>query len=177
MIVGITGLNCSGKSTACKFLKDLGFQSISLSDYIRKECHRRGLESSRNNMIWVGNEIRTNFGSAELTRRAVKDFKKENIVVDSIRNIHELAEFKKLENFLLLSIDSPIEIRYQRSLLRNRIEDVDTLDEFRAKEKEEMSDNENAQQLHKIIEDADYIIINDSEMNELMENIRNVLEL
>ena len=58
IIIGFTGRNGSGKTTACEMLGAKGFQYLSLSDAIREEAKRRGLAEERENLIALGNELR-----------------------------------------------------------------------------------------------------------------------
>jgi dephospho-CoA kinase len=47
MIIGLTGKNGSGKTEVSEYLKNRGFEYHSLSDEIRNEIRRRGLEITR----------------------------------------------------------------------------------------------------------------------------------
>ena len=58
MILGFTGKNAAGKTEACNYLASKGFAQCSLSDIIRDELSRAGLEPTRENMIKKGNELR-----------------------------------------------------------------------------------------------------------------------
>ncbi len=58
MIIGLVGRNAAGKGEAANYLKSKGFVYYSLSDAIREEAAKRGLEHSRDNLINLGNELR-----------------------------------------------------------------------------------------------------------------------
>ena len=58
MIIGLTGRNAAGKGAAADFLKSKGFTFHSLSDVIREEVKRRGLELTRDALIATGPELR-----------------------------------------------------------------------------------------------------------------------
>lgn len=51
LVVGLCGLNGSGKSTVSEVLKKEGFYYRSLSDAIRDEVAARGEEATRENLI------------------------------------------------------------------------------------------------------------------------------
>ena len=66
MIIGLTGTNAAGKSTLLNFLISKGFNNFSLSDIIREELVKRGIEISRQNLIDIGNEMRAKYGASIL---------------------------------------------------------------------------------------------------------------
>jgi Dephospho-CoA kinase len=72
MIIGITGNIGAGKDTFAQHLVVKGFIHISLSEFIREEVVKRGLEMSRENLHNISNEMRKNFGADILARMAIK---------------------------------------------------------------------------------------------------------
>ena len=57
MIIGLTGSYCSGKDTVADYLVNKkGFSHISLSDIIRQELQKAGIEPTRENLINNGKE-------------------------------------------------------------------------------------------------------------------------
>ena len=61
MIIGLTGKNAGGKGEVANYFKTKYFIYYSLSDIIREEATKRGLEHSRDNLIKIGNELREKF--------------------------------------------------------------------------------------------------------------------
>ena len=88
-------------------------------------------------------------------------------VIDSIRNPSEVECLRKEKEFILLAIDAPVELRYERVKRRGRQESVSSLEEFRKKEKEEMTDSEKGQQLHSCMKMTDFVIMNDGTLEHL----------
>ena len=82
-------------------------------------------------------------------------------IIDSIRNPSEIEYWRRQEDFVLLAIDAPVEVRYRRALARGRNESAATLEEFTAKEDEEKTRDRNAQQLETCMRMADFVIQND----------------
>ena len=175
MVVGLTGPNASGKGEAATFLASRGFSVRSLSDVVRDEATRRGLDHSRDNLIRVGVEMRTRHGPGALARRVLPRLK-GRAVVDSIRNPGEVAVLRKLPRFLLLGIDAPQALRFRRSLLRGRIGDGATLEEFARKEELENSKTRAGQQLLATLAQADIVIDNDGTIEDLRRKVREALE-
>jgi len=174
MIVGLTGKNAAGKGETAKYLQKKGFIYYSLSDVIREEATKRGIEYSRDNLIKLGNELREKFGSSylakEINKKIISDKKKFNkifFVVDSIRNPYEARELMENKDFILVGISAPIELRFERLLKRNRLGDAKTLDEFKQQEQRENLKKDTNQQLDETFKLAEVTIINDNSLEEL----------
>ncbi len=179
-VIGITGTNASGKDTVAEYLvQKYGFKNYSLSDEIRFELTKRGLEHTRDNMIRVGNEIRENFDANELAIRTVKRIKEdgfEEVTITSIRNPAEIEEIKKnFSNFKLIFVDAPIELRYERSMSRGRVGDGESLADFSAKEALEMDGGEKGQRLIVCSKLADFTITNDGNLEILFEKTEKII--
>ena len=161
MIIGLTGTNASGKGTVAEYLvKEKKFKYFSLSDILREECEREGLEPTRETLIRLGIKMRSEYGPAVLASRII-DKITGSCVVDSIRNVAEAQELRKLPDFILVGVDAPVDIRFKRAELRKRTGETLTLEDFIRKEEEENGSEESAQQLGKCMELADKVIIND----------------
>ncbi len=173
-LIGLTGTNGSGKTEAAEFFQRMGFSRFSLSDEIREELRVRGETPSRDNMIRVGNELRERFGADILARRVMEKIS-GRAVVDSIRNPEEVRFLKGNRGFILLALDAPLELRYHRIKLRGRDESASTLEEFAAKEREEMAGTANGQRLKTCLEMADVLIINDGSLADLARKLEALL--
>jgi dephospho-CoA kinase len=164
-IIGLTGTNGSGKGEAAKFFMSHGYAYVSLSDLIREELRQKNQETSRDNLIRMGNHLRKTFGADILARRIMEQVRGKTII-DSIRNSNEVEYLQSQEGFILLAIDAPPDVRYTRVMSRGRDESVQTLEEFKAKEKEEMSGSDLGQQLQRCMQMADHLIVNDGSLEE-----------
>ena len=174
MIIGLTGKNASGKGKVVSYLKQKGFSSSSLSDEIRLELKLRGEEESRENLIRVGNELRTKEGPATLAVRVAKRVKMP-YVIDSIRNPSEVEELRKIPGFKLMVVSAPPKVRFDRAMARGRSEGAETFEEFQKIEEMENSNNPNSQQLNNTEGLADIELINDSGFEELHKKIDELL--
>lgn len=177
MVIGLTGPNASGKGEAAGYLKSKGFEYISLSDILREEAGHRGIEPSRENLIKLGNEMRSENGPSILASLSIKKLKdKGSYIIDSIRNPGEIETLRKIKGFRLVGIDAPVEIRFKRCLDRKRPGDPKTLSEFIEKEEKENIDRAANQQLGKCLKLADKIIINDSTLENFYKIIDETIE-
>lgn len=185
MIIGLTGKNAAGKGEIAKHLQSKGFVYFSLSDALREEAAKRGLEHSRNNLINLGNELRKTYGNSVLAKRInekIEELKaqgKTDFVIDSIRNPGEIEELRKNEGFLLVGVVTDEKIRFQRLLKRGRIGDAASFEEFQEQEQRENNNEASGQQLDKCLAMADKHISSNGtideankEFDEWMESIK-----
>lgn len=179
IIIGLTGRNASGKTTAGEMLTAKGFQYLSLSDAIREEAKTRGLPVVRENLIALGNELRERHGPgalAELTKAKMQPDR--NYVVDSIRHPAEVAALRAASgSFSLFHIFAPLEVRFQRAQARGRAGDAQTLQEFVIQEEREFaSSNAAAQQLLETERLANRRIDNDGTLDEFSARLATALK-
>jgi len=116
-IIGITGPFGSGKTTAASFFETKGFRKITLSSFLEEQLRISNKEISRKNLQDLGDLWRDKEGSGILAKKALEFVDSENIdkvVIDGIRNLGEIEEFRKLENFILLGIFADRDIRFER---------------------------------------------------------------
>ena len=98
----------------------------------------------------MGNALRRADGPGALAIRASKTLEAGTpSIVDSIRNPEEVRVLRDSGlPFVLVRVDAPAEVRYERLVARGRIGDVSSLEEFEAQEKRELeSDDPTTQQL------------------------------
>jgi dephospho-CoA kinase len=96
-------------------------------------------------------------------------------VVDSIRSPGEVAVLRTLKRFVLLGVDAPIALRFERSVRRGRTGDGATLDEFAANEARENTASESGQKLNETLALADRVVRNDGSLEVLRERTRRLL--
>ena len=179
MFLGFTGPNAAGKGEAIQYLVEKKkFIAFSLSDIIREEARRRGLDVSRENLILVGNDLRAKEGASTLAKRTAAKIKNmPQAVVDSIRNPAEILELKaQLKDFKLIGVTARPEIRFERAKKRGRLGDGATLEEFIRQEELENSSDANSQQLAKCFDRADYRLDNSGTVQDLYAQIDALLE-
>jgi len=173
-LIGLTGTNGAGKGEAAAFFRARGYAYASLSDILRDELRARGLEVTRDNLIRLGNELRQAFGADILARRTVANLTGPS-VIDSIRNMREVAFLRAQAGFVLLAFDAPVEIRFARVQARGRNESAASLKDFREKEAEERAGGNAAQQLEACIAAADRLIWNAGTIEDLHRELEKLL--
>lgn len=117
-VIGITGAFGSGKSTAADYLEKKGYAKISLSKFLEDALLYLGeKEITRKKLQDLGNMWREKHGAGVLAVRAIEymqDKKLEKVVVEGFRNLKEIEEFKKLNNFKLIGLFVNRDVRYNR---------------------------------------------------------------
>jgi len=181
LILGITGTYSAGKDTLANYLvKTKGFTHHSLSDIIRDVAKERGVEQTRDNWIKIGNDLRSQFGVGELSKRLVKKIKandEHKVVVTSIRNPGEIEAFREVtKDFYMLALDAPIELRYERARERGNLADDVSFEKFKNMEEQEMATSGAGQQLGVCMSMADQTIVNDGDLGSLHVKVEKILE-
>ncbi|MFC1722568.1 deaminase [Nanoarchaeota archaeon] len=178
MIIGVTGMYCSGKDTVAEFLMEKGFEHISLSDFLREEEKRRGIAVTRDNHIRIGNELRSEYGHSVLGERALERMKKKegDYVITSIRHPAEAKALMKAGAFFLVEVKAPIKTRLKRIKSRGKGESgPTTLKELQEKEKIGSQEGPE-QQLTGVIKMAQVVVANDSSVKKLNVKLAKLLK-
>ena len=177
MRVGVAGPNAAGKGEVVRLLERRGFYPVSLSDVIREDLAREGLEPTRENMIERGRLLRERHGPAVLAERAQGHLPGDrNHVIDSIRHPAEVECLRAGGGLLLLWVDASPRVRFERSRERARGGDAATFEAFVAQEARELgSPDTAAQQLLAVKALADETILNDGSLEELSAQLGEVL--
>lgn len=133
LVIGVTGLKAAGKDVICERLALHGFGVYRLSDPLRVEAAKRGIqEPTVARLQDLGNEGRRKGGPGYWAERLL-DMAKERghalVAVNGIRNPGEIEILRK-ENFVLVGVVAPILTRAARFLNRDRVGDPPTLEGF-----------------------------------------------
>ena len=177
MLIGLTSRNAAGKDkVACYLVEHHEFGYFSLSDILREELKKKGLPITRENLIAEGNAQRQAKGAGVLAERALAELEgvKAGVVV-SIRNPGEVSTLRKRDDFILVAVDAPVQLRYERAKARSRSDDAKTLEEFIRDEQAELAGNENEQQLEPLFRMCDWVIVNDGTLEELHAKVEELL--
>lgn len=178
MIIGLTGTIASGKGEVAEYLKKKGFSYFSLSQEVREEATKRGIEHIRENLQRLGNELRMQQGSGILAQMvSQKIFPGMNVIVDGIRNPEEVQELKKIGHFYLIAIDAPKEDRFSRVISRNRESDPKTWPDFLKVDAidQGFQQETSGQQVLQCIKVADYKITNNASLGSLQDKTQYII--
>jgi len=175
VVVGIAGMPGAGKATFNEIAKRRGYVMVVMGDVIREETKRRGLKPTPENIGRIMLQLREEEGQAVVAKRCISKIDKAigNIVlVDGIRSLHEVEEFKRhFPNFILIAIHSSPETRFQRLSRRKRSDDPKGWETFLKRDRRELNVG-----LGNAIAMADCLIVNEGTKEEFKNRIHDVLE-
>ena len=141
LIVCITGMPGSGKSTIVSALKAMGLETLNLGDGVRAEAKRRNLDPSGDNLGKLMLELREKNGPgaiAELLTEQLKNSQSKVIMIDGVRSIAEIEVLKNIGSVKLLSIEASADTRYKFLSARGRSDDPTTRKKFEERDNREI---------------------------------------
>jgi len=175
LVVGITGMPGSGKSLAVRVAKEKGYEVVVMGDVIREEAEKRSLDPNPQNIGKIMLELRYMEETDVIAKRCtpkIKKAKKPKVIIDGIRSLKEIAEFREnFPNFSLIAIHSSPEIRFRRLYKRRRTDDAANRDVFNERDMRELSVG-----LGSAIALAEHVIVNEEPAGVVKDKIRKVLE-
>lgn len=134
LLIGLVGLIAAGKGEVAKYLEANGFSTFTLSDQVREEAKRRGVNTpTREDLQNLGDELRETLGEEILARRALAEIRQGGVllaVISGIRNPAEVRYLRHQERFFLIGVTAPQRIRFERSHGRSRSNNSRTWEEF-----------------------------------------------
>ncbi len=176
-VIAFVGLPLSGKSTAAKVAEEMGIPVVCMGDIVREEAKRRGLPQTDENLGKIAEELRRKEGMDAIAKRCIPIIREKGmetgvVVVDGIRGIAEVERFKREfgEDFILINIEAPLEIRFQRALKRKRSDDITTIEDLKKRDERELSWN-----MGEAMKIANFTIENVGGLEEFREKVRDIL--
>ena len=173
IVVAVTGMPGSGKSTVARVIaRRLGYPLLVMGDVVREEVARRGLELTVHNIEEVARRLRELRGPgaiAELIVEKAKTLNAQGVVVDGVRSLDEVKVLSSLGRVYIVAVHSPPNLRFQRMISRRREGDVSGSEEFRFRDEANLRLG-----IGDVIALADYMIVNNSTLEKLVEEAERV---
>jgi len=174
-LIAFVGMPASGKSEAAAIAKKMGIPVVNMGDVVREETARQGLPPTDENIGGIGTCLRRTEGMDVIAKKCVPKIhliKTPVVVVDGIRNINEIEYFKKEfgNDFKLIAIHTPFEMRFDRVRKRARSDDMNNMDELRKRD-----EREKGWGLDKAIKKADLTIDNTDTIGTFQKEIEQLL--
>ncbi|MEM3841653.1 MAG: AAA family ATPase [Candidatus Micrarchaeaceae archaeon] len=183
-IICITGYPCSGKSTAAEILKSKGFTVIELGDLVREQM-AKDPEALKffGDIREFSKFIRERYGKSVVADWAIKKIladEKSGYAITGIRTVEEYDRIRSLlKHTVLVAIEAPERLRFERMVNRARPGDPRTYEAFLERDEKEreglLPAGEEAYGLDVLIRKADYKIENNGTIEALSERIGAIL--
>jgi dephospho-CoA kinase len=133
LIVQITGEAGSGKSDACAYLAQKhDFSVVQISDLIRSYAAQRGLElSTRSDYRLANLQMKSELGNDILVTQTLQT-DANRLCVGGLRVVNDVQRLRTAVGVasLVVALDCPPEVRFERTILRGPGLDKRTYDEF-----------------------------------------------
>lgn len=176
VIIGAAGMPGAGKATIKTTAENLGCSVVIMGDEIREETKRRGLELTPENVGKIMLQLREEEGPTAIARRCIPKIErvKTNIVlVDGVRSLHEVDEFKKcFGNCMIIAVHSSPEARFQRLSRRKRSDDPKGWNVFCERDLRELSVGQGS-----VIAMADFMIVNEGTYEQFKVKVQEILDM
>ena len=114
----------SGKGKASEILKEhYDCEIYGYSSPLRSIVALIGQEATRENLSNLSLSLRQTFGQDVLEKSAIEAYKRSDksiIFLDGVRRESDIANLCKMEEFILIYIDAPTELRHKRVTARGQ---------------------------------------------------------
>ncbi|ADY01531.1 MAG: AAA family ATPase [Vulcanisaeta sp.] len=169
IVIVITGLPGSGKTIASDVARELGLPVVIMGDIIREEAMRSGIPSSMASVT-----LRLRGGTRYIAHKTLEKAPRSLsiVVIDGARSIREIETIEETlsTKVILIYVVAPWRLRFERLLKRGRPDDPRTIEDFLMRDLRELKYG-----LGDLIARADYILVNDSSVEEFKEKTRRIL--
>jgi len=164
----------SGKTALSRLAQDKGIPVVVMGDVVRKETAKRGLQPTPENVGKTMLKLREEDGPAAVAKRCLQEIlhtKTKTVVVEGIRSLEEVKEFKKtLPNFTLIAVHASSKTRYQRLHNRGRSDDPKNWNEFTERDERELDVG-----IGSAIAIADHVITNEDTLSQFKYEAKKLL--
>lgn len=177
-VIGTVGLPGSGKGEAANVAEAAGIPVVVMGDVIRAECRRRGLDPAEHHGR-IARALREEEGddaiaarTLPLIREAAGESDRDAVLIDGLRSTVELERFREAfgDDFTLVAIRAPFELRAERLDARGRDDSDSDLKSLRERDEREIDLG-----LGDTLERADVEIDNTGTLDEFRTRVREVL--
>jgi len=173
-VIGVTGMPGAGKDVVREVFRELGFPIVTMGDEVRAEAERKGLPPTPENLGKTMLKLRAEEGPGVLAKRCLTKIEALNskiVVVDGIRSLDEVAEYKKEHPDLkIIAVHASPETRFERLVRRSRSDDPEDWKVFNERDQRELSVG-----LGNVIAAADIIVVNEGKKEAFKQKLRKIL--
>ncbi|MFC6837416.1 AAA family ATPase [Halomarina ordinaria] len=176
-VIGTVGLPGSGKGEAATVARELGIPVVTMGDVIRAECRRRGLDPADHHGE-IAQRLREEEGVTAIAERSLPLVEEAlndagTVLVDGIRSDVEVERFEERfgEDFTLVAVTAPFDLRVERVGVRGRDNVGDGGEALEARDERELGFGMGA-----AIDRADVTVENTGTLAAFRRRVRSILE-
>lgn len=172
-IICLTGMPGAGKTVVAEVARSMGLKVYSMGDVVREEVLKEKGGLSWEDIKRAMFELRAKEGPRAVAKRVLKFMMSEKwdvAVIEGVRSLDEVEEFKSVGKVIVLAIHSSPMDRYVRLKNRAREGDPKSYEEMMERDLKELSLG-----LGNVIALADFMIVNDGSLEDFKEKARKVL--
>jgi dephospho-CoA kinase len=174
LVIGVAGMPGAGKSVVVNVARENGYGVVVMGDVVREEAEKRCLEPSPENLGRIMLELRQSEGASVIAKRCIpkiENASESKIIVDGIRSLAEVKEFKRyFPKFTLIAVHASPETRFKRLYHRQRSDDPKNWEIFHERDMRELSVG-----LGEAIAMAEHLIVNEGSLEVVKREIKEVL--
>jgi len=143
-VVGVVGLNGSGKDAVLEYLKGrCGLEMVSLGDVARELAHLEGVKFTRDKLHEISQKYLDKYGKEFFIKVLLEEVKRKSLQKVGVTGIRTPTDVEALRNhfgsdFFLIHVEvkNP-ELRFERLKQRGETRDPKSYEDFLAQEKSE----------------------------------------
>jgi predicted RNA binding protein with dsRBD fold (UPF0201 family)/dephospho-CoA kinase len=174
-VIAFVGMPGAGKTEASNVAAALGIPVVVMGDVLREAVKARGLPLTDANIGGTAGQLRDEEGMDAIAKRCIpriEELQADAVVVDGIRGIAEVETFKRAfgDDFTLVKIDAPFELRLERLTQRARSDDLGSAEGLKQRDERELSWG-----MGRAIEAADRSVVNLDPIQKFRDEIRSIL--
>ena len=168
----VTGMPGAGKEEFAQTAVGIGYSLIRMGDVVREEAVRQGLKMDDRGVGGFASDERQRYGADIWAKRCLQCIE-NNSVIDGCRSLAEMKLFKEKfgNDSVLVAVEAPAEVRFERLQKRGRSDAPKTLEEFNERDLREIGWG-----LADLIKSADLAIINDGSLEAFHEKVRKEID-
>lgn len=178
-LIGITGTFGSGKGVLVELLKKkLDFIYVNARELIIEVATAEGVKVENRDDLREFVDDRNRRGKSLTgdvnTRYNTPENANKLVVFESIRRVKEVEELRQIfgNDFLFVSIDTPIQLRYERIRARGTMTDQVSFEQFQEQERlENVTDDPNKMNLYACRDMSDVKVLNIGTLEDLEKEI------
>jgi len=171
-LILLTGMPGSGKEEFVNVCLSKGIRILRMGDFVRSEAASIGLELNDENVGELAQSLREKEGFDYWAKKTAEALDDRLTLVDGVRGRAEVTLFRRVvkTGIVTVAVHSSPWTRYNRLLKRGRSDAPKTLEEFDHRDTRELRWG-----LGDVIARADYMIVNESTLEDLRIKVDEVI--